>query len=632
MDWYRNSILGKLLGPILLLVLVGFGLLAVVNGTWLYSIGWQGVSDEAREMALRASIQTEGFLGKHGRTIEALAVSEDVREFAEAAIRGGDSYRQFLSTITRIVAQDENILNIYFGSDDDQMIFDTNEWVPPTDYRVGDQGWYKEGKRANALHFATPVVDEISGQPVLPITYPVYVDGTFRGLLGMDLLLDTINKAATSIRTREGGYVFAMDREGTILIHPDSRLVFRANGTDWEGDLGALCRDMVAGKTGYGEVVFQGETQWVFYNPVPLAGWSFGVVFPKAVITAPVVQKVTVSGGISVAILILVGLLATWIVRRTIAPLRGLTLAAEQMASGDLTVVMDSVSTDELGALTNSFGGMARELRGLIGGLKGFSDDIADTSQELSASAEEAGASIEEVAASANEFASVTVEMAGNVQRMAASADHVAERASFGNEAVGKAVDETSRLHERMTDLAGQVEELGNSSEEIGRIIQVINDIADQTNLLALNAAIEAARAGELGRGFAVVAEEVRKLAEQSSEATAEICRLINRIQRETGVTVSGMKESVDQVEATFAAAKTSGELLEEILREADGLAKEIRQIAIGTEQMSSGSEEIAASTEEQSAAIQQVASASQNLSNMAQELQRVTNQFKLDQ
>lgn len=630
MHWYRNSILGKLLGPILLVVLLGFGLLAVVNGTWLYSVGWQGASDEAREMALRASIQTEGFLDQHAKTIEALALSQDVREFAELSLRGVDSYWRFLSSITRIAEQDASISNIYFGSETTQTLFDMNEWVPPTDYRVGDQAWYKEGKRANTLHFATPVIDEISGEPVLPITYPIYIDGTFRGLLGMDLLLDTLNHAATGIRTREGGYVFAMDREGTILVHPDSQLVFRAKGTDWEGDLGALCRDMVAGKAGYGEVVFEGETQFVFYNPVPRAGWSFGVVFPKDVITGPVMQKVMVSAAISIAALILVALLATLIVRRTIAPLRGLTLAAERMAAGDLTVIMEAKSTDELGNLTNSFGGMAQGLRDIVGDLKRFSDEIADTSQELSASAEETGASIEEVAASANEFASVTVEMAGNVEKAAASADHVAERASQGNAAVGMAVDETSRLHERMTDLAGKVEELGNSSEEIGRIIQVINDIADQTNLLALNAAIEAARAGELGRGFAVVAEEVRKLAEQSSEATAEIGRLIDRIQRETGVTVSGMKESVDQVEATFSAARASGELLQEILRETDALAKEIRQISVGTEQMSSGSEEIAASTEEQSAAIQQVASASQNLSHMAQELQRITNEFKV--
>lgn len=637
MRWYRDSIVGKLMVPISLLLLVGFGLLAILNGVWLYDQGLEAISEEGREAALRASADINSHFQKYGATLQALAQSDDVRAFANEAIyrspsayHGNEKYSAFLSTLTRVMQQDQDILNIYFGSEHAQTFFDPEEWEAPGEYRVSERDWYREGKRADSLYFTDPYIDAVTGRPILSITYPIYVDASFKGLLSMDLLLDTVNSLASSVRTVEGGYTFVMDRKGRILVHPDAQVVLKTNGTDLEGDLGMISRDMVAGKSGYGEAIYQGESQLVFYNPVGLAGWSLGVVVPKKAFTQPVVRRVMLSVIMSLVVVFCVALFASAIAKRSLAPLGHLTGLTERMAIGDLTVTVESDGTDEIGHLAVSFGRMVESLREMVGNLKECSDQVADTSQELSTSSEEVGASIEEVAASANEFAGMATEMSSNVQSMASSADHVAETARVGNQAVATAIDETSRLQEHMTDLAGRVQDLGASSQEIQRIVEMISDIADQTNLLALNAAIEAARAGEFGRGFAVVAEEVRKLAEQSSKATSEIELLIGRIQKDIETTVTGMHDSQTQVEHTFSVVNASGKRLQEILRETDGLVKELREISGGTEQMSSGSEEIAAATEEQSAAVQQVASASQDLSNIAQELQKMVDEFQV--
>jgi methyl-accepting chemotaxis protein len=185
------------------------------------------------------------------------------------------------------------------------------------------------------------------------------------------------------------------------------------------------------------------------------------------------------------------------------------------------------------------------------------------------------------------------IDVAKNASNIAESATETARIAKDGSLIVNDTVSKVRQISETVAASAQLMSSLGIRSMQIGEIINVIKDIADQTNLLALNAAIEAARAGEQGRGFAVVADEVRKLAERTTKATAEIGDMINAVRDETKRAVSAMEVGSEEVEKGVALATRAGEALGKIVESVNGLQALVQQIATATEEMSAVSETI---------------------------------------
>ena len=202
---------------------------------------------------------------------------------------------------------------------------------------------------------------------------------------------------------------------------------------------------------------------------------------------------------------------------------------------------------------------------------------------------------------------------------------------------VRNTANEMRAIASKVRDSAEMTRKLGERSQAIDSIVGTIRDIADQTNLLALNAAIEAARAGEQGRGFAVVADEVRKLAERTSQSTQQIGGLIATIRSEIEVVVGDMQSGEVQMESGVALAEQAQSAIDAISNNANEINQLVHDISLALKEQTVASQDVARNveqvaqlSEENSRAVMQTADATVDLKTLASQLDKAVHSFRL--
>lgn len=372
---------------------------------------------------------------------------------------------------------------------------------------------------------------------------------------------------------------------------------------------------------------------------------AFGLIV-RSTVSEPTTRTTVIVLLAGAAIFVVAGVAIFLIARGLAGPLQRLAQAMKDVAEGeaDLTRRVELATGGEVAEVCYWFNDFVGDLHDVVSKIASLIDATASASAQIGATSEQISKQADDQSEQTNQVATSTVEMAATIQEMAKNAQAASEgarqnckQADQGGALVRDIVQAMDRLQEVVRQATATISSLAERSEEIGKIIATINAIADQTNLLALNAAIEAARAGEHGRGFAVVADEVRRLAERTTNATQEIARTLNLIREGTESATDAMRLGTKEVEEKTKLATEAGHALQSINQSATQVTQMVEQIAIACEEQSATGEEISRNIEtianladRFAMGAQEAARAARDLMERVEGLQAFTRRFKL--
>ncbi|MEJ2543365.1 MAG: methyl-accepting chemotaxis protein [Calditrichaceae bacterium] len=273
-------------------------------------------------------------------------------------------------------------------------------------------------------------------------------------------------------------------------------------------------------------------------------------------------------------------------------------------ADGDFTVSAN-VTADTLGALADSFNLMISDLSELVRDAKKAAEQVASSTEGILSNIEsmangaaDQASRTERISHFAKDMAKLITDTNQSAKRAAEAAQNAKSVADRGSDIVKKTIHGMHNIRDSVRDAARQVRTLGEQSTRIGEISDFIGEIASRTNLLALNASIEAARAGDAGRGFSVVADEIRNLAERSSNSAEEISKLIADVQSGIAKTMTAIEEGAKEATDGTSLVDGAGEALREILGSVEISTTSAFNISSATEEQTKFSDEIVGTLE----------------------------------
>lgn len=535
----------------------------------------------------------------------------------------------------------------------------------PDDFDPTSRPWYQlAAENPGKVVWTDPYEDAASGELLITGAKAIEQNGKILGVIGFDVSLESVDTIVNSVDVGFNGYAFLMTSEGIAISHPSLK------GEDLYQY--SFMEPLKEKESGILEYTFEKEDRMMIYDTIPGFGWKLGVVYKNADLlkTANTLKQIN----LSITILaIIIGVILAFLVSKTITkPILTLTKEAEKVAEGDLTVTAQVKAKDEIGTLTEIFNTMVRNMRDMIEKVNGSIHNLSNSAEHLSAVSEETMASSEQISAAIDDIAKGASEQANDVDSMNEQTKNLTKSIESVNDAVQHVVKLSKESEQASYDGLEQLNDLQMKSKDanneiqaveqvlnglaekinhIAEVITTISNISDQTNLLALNASIEAARAGESGKGFAVVATEVRKLAEQSAEATEKIRETIQGIQQEADNAVEAMTRSKEMNNEQHTAVQLTGDVFQKIAakmnelitsinvvtehmnemnKQKDYVMESIQSISAISQQSAASVEEVSASTNEQIKAFETVAESAEALHESSKELQKMVNQFKI--
>ncbi len=454
------------------------------------------------------------------------------------------------SIVTTESAGRDDLLNLYYGTEDKFFCQTDPNALPPEGYDPTARGWYKAAKAAGTTIVTDPYMDVLIGGMCITIASPVYRNGALEGVLGADFTLDYINSVINAIPYEKGEYGFLVDASGNYVIHEKADFLPGDEIATSVSSVMPILNDRISkpGSVTLTGKDYNGEQKVFVTANIDSCNWILGLADPYSNVNQAVVTMIIIAVVCTLVAIALVIVIMTALIRKLLAPMEKMkAFITERIIAGadakqhksevaQIDYLIEELESRFVRAMqltmteSQSISEKMTSTSAKINGINDSITQINEAMQRTESGIESQTSSIKTIESICTDVTNASDTFAKDTEEMNKKTDEIIDRVEQTIPQIltnkKHAVDVTNQASTQREEALNGIRVI----EQIGEVASAIRSIASQTNLLALNASIEAARAGEAGRGFAVVADEINNLSTTTSSEIDKVNALISKV------------------------------------------------------------------------------------------------------